>query len=138
MKIILPNEETDRPIVIPKVLAEESELDPEERADRMSKALLLMAQGIPSREVADEVGLELQTVKDLRTGKVAGIDLTTEQLDALKDQGFAGLYNARERYLDALEILDVTATQLNAWEVTNPQPAPCFGRSGVGCPTPTP
>ena len=78
-------------------------------------------------------GDAMNAIHVLRTGKVAGIDLTAEQLDALKDQGFAGLYNARERYLDALEILDVTAAQLDAWELTHTQPVPCFSGTGVGC-----
>ncbi len=81
----------------------------------------------------------MNAIAVLRTGKVAGIQLTDEQLDALKDQGFGGLYRAKERYLNAIEILGITTAQLDAWELTNEQPDRCYPVSGVGvCPSPVP
>ena len=74
----------------------------------------------------------------LRKGKVAGVDLTADQKRAIQDSWLAGLYNARERYLDALAVLDVSTAQINAWELTHPQPKPCYSQTGYNCPTPVP
>lgn len=81
----------------------------------------------------------MNAIKALERGVIPGTDvlLTEDQKDALQDNGLAGLYNARERYLNALEILGLTPAQLNAWELTNPQDVPCFSNSNVGdCITP--
>ena len=81
----------------------------------------------------------MNAIHVLRTGKVAGIDLSPEQMQALKEQGYGGLFRAKERYLDALDILGITPAQLTAWELTNPQATECYEYSGAGvCPTPTP
>lgn len=76
----------------------------------------------------------MNAIKALERGVIPGTEvvLTEEQKDALQDNGLAGLYNVRERYLNALEILGVTPAQLDAWELTNPQYVPCFSNSGVG------
>lgn len=77
-------------------------------------------------------GDAMNAINALRDGKVAGVDFSQAQKDAIKDQAFGGLYQARERYKNTLAILDVTIAQLDAWELTNPQPVPCFAVSGVG------
>jgi hypothetical protein len=82
----------------------------------------------------------MNAIKALERGVIPGTDvaLTPEQKDALENNGLAGLYNARERYLNALAILGLTGAQLDAWEVTHPQVVPCFPNSNVGDCTPEP
>lgn len=82
----------------------------------------------------------MNAIKALERGVIPGttVLLTQRQKDALQDNGLAGLYNVRERYLNALAILELTGTQLDAWELTHPQAVPCFPNSGVGDCNPAP
>jgi len=76
----------------------------------------------------------MNAVHALRKGQVAGVDLTGEQMDAIKEQGFGGLVRGQARYTDVLTILGVTQGQLNTWAESNPQPEPCYETLGCGVP----
>ncbi|KKK91389.1 hypothetical protein LCGC14_2713450 [marine sediment metagenome] len=72
----------------------------------------------------------------IRRGSIQNVDFTTDQLNALKDQGLGGMVRAVGHYADMQEISGVDQAALNLWEASNPQKQQCYlSYQAPGCPS---
>lgn len=80
----------------------------------------------------------------IREGSIEEVAFNPDQLDALQNQGLAGMVLAVDRYTDLLGILEINQSFIDTWEISNPQGTTCYTTYlGVNCPplataTPTP